>query len=1423
MKSENGLKCSIRSVNVPGTSLVRSFQPTGSCRPFFNEKKVVDQLYLDNDNKKVNKTVLGLLNYNGYQLSRHFRAVYLSDLAEVTILLLGVGECLGAGCRKNARGLAEPELNRQFLGWRMNGGIYKTASIDVSLALGDMNQGYNLLYKHLNKNLLSETSFLKPRSFRSSNCSLSENLLNLYYLLNLKSSMSIRVITSLNYLNNLNYRNQLTVDHLIKPKSANLIQKKLRAHSFVGLVSADSDVINLLNHLHLSKHLKRPSIHPNLVYNLILAQRSVRASESKQPILRSMNLRKQHNSLHQPNPQNPPTANLNLSVYREYANERHRTSWMALRLRISTDVEENPGPVEKSKSGDLLVTSYNVRGLNDDHKLRHLINHCYSTLGGKDKDSIYLFQETYIPVPGKIPYLWRGNFHLTPGEGNSCGCLTLLSSHLNIIEAIDIGNRAHVLACQKIGETGVGLVIANIYAPNPNTNEKIDFFEEVFEKVFELVEKFDSRKIIIAGDYNLIFRNNESKNRLFTMQEKRVAEYVKDCNRIYNLSDLWGTNSTFTWRRPNSEIFSTIDRMAFSGDTLTLLSKKVNWSLSMSDHAAVEVAFDYKTTKQQTKSKVTRLDPSLLKIPAVKDGIERELRQMLGLMSPDWNPHLKLEYSKMCLRTVVEKAQAELKRKEKTEEEFVNEELNLAVKSLASSVGDYREKERLIEYVEELRGQKAGLIEAKGERLAERLGTRWYNEGEKSNKYFLRLLRRSVPDSFNVLEDREGNIIVDENEIEKQIVSFYRDLYEDYDRSKLNSNVDDDVFNNIESLAAADEAGVVQAITKEELLRTLRTCSDSTPGPDGIPYSYLQVFWDIFGQLIAEAWQHSLATGNLTQSHKTSFLKLIPKQGKNLKDLANWRPITLSNCDHKIITKTYANRLCAQMTKVINERQTAYLKGRLINDNVRAMIATIGTANFEENVDAILTSLDAKKAFDSVEHSYIRECLIKFGLPNFVNIFKILYYDLKSDIVVNGKIVNGFRIKRGVKQGDALSCILFIICMEPLLANIEINQNIKRVRSETASCDLPKIYAYADDVNALIANYVQSLQELFNEYGRLTNKSGLELNANKTEIMPFASNGYNEQNFDFLYLGKQHRIKSKKEVKVNGVLLQQDRNLMKASNVEHVIARMQGQLRAWSARQLTLMGKILILKTYGVSQVVYLLQSITLEPVHFKRLNEILYKFLWNKRFAAAKAPDRIRREIINTSTKFGVFGMLDLKELDDGLKLRAIGRLLETRHPFLKLIKNSISHENFFFPEIKLTIEEVAVQGVKLLLNDRIKALGEGRLEGNRSFLGALKNSTLKSVVTREGRGSLIYFNLRAQNKLRLNDLNGQEIDSLRRFMDNRLYEALDRTRALRADPQVAPNEDLIFYRGKPYALSKLTSRELRTYRKSEDPICIY
>ena len=113
-------------------------------------------------------------------------------------------------------------------------------------------------------------------------------------------------------------------------------------------------------------------------------------------------------------------------------------------------------------------------------------------------------------------------------------------------------------------------------------------------------------------------------------------------------------------------------------------------------------------------------------------------------------------------------------------------------------------------------------------------------------------------------------------------------------------------------------------MTQAELLAALNTCSDSAPGSDGITYSVYKKLWGIAGPVILEAWKFSCVKGTMPPSHKESIITLLPKEGKNVKDIKNWRPITLSNCDSKIITKALALRMAKVLDEVIDQSQTAY-------------------------------------------------------------------------------------------------------------------------------------------------------------------------------------------------------------------------------------------------------------------------------------------------------------------------------------------------------------------------------------------------------------------------------------------------------------------------------------------------------------------
>ena len=814
-----------------------------------------------------------------------------------------------------------------------------------------------------------------------------------------------------------------------------------------------------------------------------------------------------------------------------------------------------------------------------------------------------------------------------------------------------------------------------------------------------------------------------------------------------------------------------------------------------------------------------RLDPSLAKDKQASIDIVSGVEGMMKEVPDSWNPHSKLEFLKVCIRTVVEKVQSDRKKVEQTEEEMINEELEVAVDALAKGVATVRQG-ALVDYIEELRVKKSVVIESKGKRLAEKLGTKWYNEGEKSTRYFMRLLNRANPDKFVKIENSEGELIIDEKRVEEEIVKFYKNLYEDFDTTTIAQD-DNDFFQELDQLSMNEDRELSRDITIEELRGTLLTCSDSAPGPDGIPYSIIGLLWTIYGPILTAAWKYSLDNKSLAPSHKISYLKLIPKAGKNLEKLTNWRPISLSNCDHKIITKTYARRMCDKLGSKLGEGQTAYLKGRLINDNLRSMLGSMEIAKLEQ-LEGLIIALDAKKAFDSVSHDYIEMCLRNFGCSSFIPIFRTLYNDLTTDILINGRIVKGFRIMRGVKQGDALSCILFIMCMEPLLRNIESNPNIRSLRSNLVAANLPKTYSYADDVSCTICSDETSVRQLFKEYERLTRMSGLELNADKTEIMPIGNN-LDARTFNVSYLNQNYEVRTSEEVKINGILFHSNPNEMRQRNVKSAIDKMDCHFKKWSRRSLSTLGRILIVKSFGISQIIYLMQTIELRENDYKMINAMLFKFIWNRHYLAAKAPERVKREILNKPLKLGGFGMLDVAKLDESLKLRSLGRFLRTKHPFLMLIKNKLSVENFFDPKCSIKIDGMLNKGLELLGADRDKLWELRELDSHKDFLRVVRDLKIKDVLDTRGKASLTYYLIRGRAQ-KIGELSLADLAKLERFIKANKVNKLRLAAALNDRGPLDESIKEKYLIGASFKLlSTCSSKEIRTQRSNKLPITNY
>lgn len=117
---------------------------------------------------------------------------------------------------------------------------------------------------------------------------------------------------------------------------------------------------------------------------------------------------------------------------------------------------------------------------------------------------------------------------------------------------------------------------------------------------------------------------------------------------------------------------------------------------------------------------------------------------------------------------------------------------------------------------------------------------------------------------------------------------------------------------------------------------------------------------------------------------------MIHKKGK-LDELQNYRPISLTNCDDKIIACVFSRRLKKIIDKLINPDQSGYIKGRYIGINAR-LILDIFDYWEKSNESGILLFADFQKAFDSVEWEFLLQSMRKFNFgDNFVKWVKILY------------------------------------------------------------------------------------------------------------------------------------------------------------------------------------------------------------------------------------------------------------------------------------------------------------------------------------------------------------------------------------------------------------------------------------------------
>ena len=185
----------------------------------------------------------------------------------------------------------------------------------------------------------------------------------------------------------------------------------------------------------------------------------------------------------------------------------------------------------------------------------------------------------------------------------------------------------------------------------------------------------------------------------------------------------------------------------------------------------------------------------------------------------------------------------------------------------------------------------------------------------------------------------------------------------------------------------------------------------------------------LLGEILISVFNLGIVKGDLFTSMKASVIHLVHKKDDK-RNLKNWRPNSLLNIDYKICSKAITLRLAKVLGSIVDLDRTCSIPGRSISSNLVLLRDTLAFIE-HTNEKGILVLLDQEKAFDPVDRTFLLNLLELFGFGLWFGVcIDTLYKGSYMQVLVNDFFSDPILLARGIKQGNALSPMLYVLCVE---------------------------------------------------------------------------------------------------------------------------------------------------------------------------------------------------------------------------------------------------------------------------------------------------------------------------------------------------------------------------------------------------------
>lgn len=835
--------------------------------------------------------------------------------------------------------------------------------------------------------------------------------------------------------------------------------------------------------------------------------------------------------------------------------------------------------------------SWNIRGLNNparQFEVKQVIQ--------QHKPHLVCLQETKlqqvdnIVIRNTLGHDYENNFLYLLAEGTRGGIiLAYRDDHLCLQNVHTTTNTISARVTDNSSNTQ--WTITGVYGPQGDLDKKM------FIRELRALKNIATPAWLIIGDFNLIYRDEDKSND--RLNRRMMLRFRRALNHL-EVKEISLIGQKFTWSNgQNNPTMARIDRMFSTPGFESIYKDPVIQvqSSSISDHCPLllhSLAAEHKSTRFQFESFWTEM-------PGFQACVEQQWHLPIAQPhNPLLNLHIKLSRTARGLcqwsKTLLPQGK-----------------LAMAICREVIAQLDKAQEDRQLASAElqlkkTLKSRLLGLAAIEKARARQKSRLTWLRKGDVNTKYFQ--IMANVRKRKNYIHALQTNERVVTSQQEKQQVIF------DHFSSHIGKYHPRTCTLNLSNIGwePKDLSHLDDPFTEDEIKRAIFAApKEKAPGPDGFIGKFFISCWEIITFDLLAALNHFYNL-NQQQLHllNQALVVLIPKKGNPCK-ISDYRPISLVHSFAKIISKILANWLAPELSSLISLNQSAFIKKCSIHDNF-VYVQEVVRELHKKKIPALFVKLDISKAFDTVSWPYLLEIMSFLGFGSrWCNWISALWCTTSSCFLLNGEPGKRILHARGVRQGDPLSPMLFLLAMEPLHLLFKYAQHKNLIHYLADSCEGFCFSLYADDAAVFIKPEPQDftvLKLIMDIFGQA---SGLHTNMEKTEIYPIRCQGINLEQV----LGEQHRI-HQFPCKYLGLPLH-TRKLPRAS-VQPIIQKIANRLPGWERDFFTYPGRELLVKTVLSDMPTYFLTIFKLPKWAIDSIDRFRRSFLWR-----GQDPDKVK------------------------------------------------------------------------------------------------------------------------------------------------------------------------------------------------------